>query len=332
MTLSVQTSSPVGETRSPLPLLLSSSVPHAERAVDAGILVRVRRGVLASAPLWGGLAPWERYAARVHAAVLTNPGCVFSHESAAVLLGLPIIGEPRDVHVLDGSSATSRLTGGIRLHTTAGDRGIVDLGGILVTSVLATTIDLARSRHCAWGLAVSDAALRLDDTLTVEALVAHNESRLGSRGRRRARWALHRASPLAETTLESLSRAAIEWLGFEEPELQKWFDGDRVDMWWPGSRIIGESDGDVKYDGSRQDPVVAIRREKERDRRLAGVSDGLAHWGWADVARIDPLRSALRNAGLSPVAPESSPELYSLSALMAPRRRRGGETAPGRRD
>ncbi|WP_454119151.1 hypothetical protein [Microbacterium lacticum] len=52
-------------------------------------------------------------------------------------------------------------------------------------------------------------------------------------------WVIARASPVPESTLENLSLAVIEWLGFPAPELQRWFrgqavgDDDRVDMWWP---------------------------------------------------------------------------------------------------
>jgi len=320
----------------PTPLLRSSSVAHAEREVFLGNLVRIRRGILAAAPLWNALPPWERYAARVHAVAMAHPGAVFCLESAAVILGLPIIGEPREVHVLEVPGATSRLSGGIRVHTTASDRSIVEIGGLLLTSALDTAIDVARSRHRAWGLAVADAGLRTAPLLTIELLVAHNESRISSRGRRQARWALHRANPLAETALESISRAAIEWLGFEEPELQREFRTeavtDRADMWWPNASVIGEADGDIKYDGSLQDPVAAMRREKTRDARLRRSASAIAHWGWADVAKVDPLRAALHHAGLRPVNPECSRELYYLSALIRGPRTVGAETAVGRRD
>lgn len=321
---------------SPIPLLRSSTVAHADREVHVGNLVRVRRGILASSALWSALAPWQRYEARVHAVAMTHPGAVFCLESAASILGLPIIGEPRDVHVLDTPTATSRLSGGIRLHTTAQDRTIVEVGGMRVTSVLDTMLDVARSRHPSIGLAVADAGLRVAPSLSVEVLVAHNESRISSRGRRRARWALHRANPLAETALESLSRAAIEWLGFEEPELQREFRSstavDRSDMWWPSARVIGEADGEVKYDGSLQDPVQAVRKERVRDVRLRRFASAILHWGWTDVARIAPLRSTLRAAGVPQVALESSLELHGLSALLCAPRTLGAETAVGHRD
>lgn len=328
----------IPQTHSPVPLLRSSDVSHAEREVAAGRLVRVRRGILAPATAWAALRPWERYASRVHAVGMTHPSAVFCLESAAVLLGLPLVGDPTDVHVLDAPASTSRSSGGIRTHTTAGDRRIVMAGGMLATSALDTAIDLARARHRATGLAIADAALRADLDLTVEMMVAENEARSHMRGRRHARWALHRATPLAETALESISRAAIEWLGFEQPELQVTFraDGatDRVDMWWGHASVVGEADGDVKYDGSLQDPARAIREEKARDRRLRRHATGIAHWGWSDVAQIAPLRQSLEHAGLRRFTAESSADLHSLRLLLHGRRSgtTGRENAPGRRD
>ena len=337
MTLSIDTPpAPFIAVPPPLPLFRSSEIPHAERGVASGDLVRVTRGVLAPAALWWALPPWQRYEARVHAVAITHPGVVFSHESAAAIRGLPVFGEPREVHVLDTPGATARSSGGIRIHVTTGDRLVEDRGGFLVTSLADTVIDLARGRHGAVGLAVADAALRIDPHLTVEKLVAENEARTNSRGRRVARWALHRATPLAETVLESVSRATIEWLGFPDPELQVQFrmDGvvDRVDMWWEDVRAIGEADGEVKYDGSLQPAAFAIAKEKERDRRLRRHASGLAHWGWRDVAQIGPLRESLRQAGLRPTGPESSRELYRLGAVLQPPRASRLDTAPARRD
>ncbi|HYJ50553.1 MAG TPA: hypothetical protein VEX12_11610 [Microbacterium sp.] len=336
MTLSLDTASPRSRAvPPPLPLFHSAEISHSERDIATGHLVRVRRGVLAPASLWWALPPWRRYEARVHAVAMTHPGVVFCLESAAAMRSLPLFGDPLEVHVLDSPESTARLSGGIRLHTTCDDRAIADVGGARVTSAADTVIDLARSRHGAIALAVADAAMRADPLLTVEALVAENERRSNSRGRRRARWALHRATPVAETVLESVSRAAIEWLGFEEPELQVEFrtDGftDRVDMWWKEGRVVGEADGDLKYDGSLEPPTTAIAKEKDRDRRLRRHTSGLAHWGWRDVWQIDPLREVLFTTGLRPIGPESSRELYTLSALLRRPQRTGIETAPARR-
>jgi len=61
--------------------------------VERGRLVRVRHGVYAFALLWNALPPWERYSAKVPAA-MTYPDAVFALESAAALVGMPTFGDP----------------------------------------------------------------------------------------------------------------------------------------------------------------------------------------------------------------------------------------------
>ncbi|WP_307214835.1 hypothetical protein [Microbacterium sp. SORGH_AS_0888] len=308
---------------SPVPLLRASEIPHPELALARGELAHVRRGVYAPHEQWAGLPPWERYLARVHAVAICIPDVVFCAESAAALRGLPVFGHPREVHVLRDDGADAGVTGDLRIHTASGPREIADLGGYAVTDDGDTAVDLARHRHPAIGLAVADAALRRDPALSVENLVARNEARASSRGRRRARWSLHRANGDAETTLESISRAAIAWLGFPEPELQRWFtacDGhrDRADMWWPTEQVIGEADGDLKYDGRFGDPVAAMRERRRRDARLRDHVRSVAHWAWDEVTEFTRLRSILLGAGLRRIQPEDTARLLELRRLLAP--------------
>ncbi len=91
----------------------------------SGRYIRVRAGVYAPRAEWDRLKPWERYLARVHAYALVNPDAVFSHESAAALLGLPLFGEPRDIHTYDLSRKTSNRFGDVfvaRQRRRAGGR------------------------------------------------------------------------------------------------------------------------------------------------------------------------------------------------------------------
>ncbi|MCR2812099.1 hypothetical protein [Microbacterium sp. zg.Y1084] len=147
-----------GPRPAPIPLLRTAEVPHPERAIARGELARIRPGVYAPAEAWHDLAPWDRYLARVHAVTLGYPDAVFSHESAAALVGLPVFGDPMVVHVLQHPLGRSRLASGIRVHTHRGEREILEVGGLLVTGILDTAVDLARSRHRAIGLSVADAA------------------------------------------------------------------------------------------------------------------------------------------------------------------------------
>ena len=308
---------------SPIALLRSRDIGNPEREIAAGRLIRVRRGVLAPRVAWTGLTPWDRYLARVHAVGLVQPGVVFTHESAAALWGMPLLGDPRVVHVTGDPSRTARLRGGIRVHTTTDDTEPLSAAGLLVAAPADTAVTIARSRHPALALACADAACRLDPFLDHTILQARNEERPSSRGRRAARWSLERATPLAESTLESMSRALIEWLGFPEPELQHPFPTARggiehADFWWEWLGLVGEADGDLKYDGRFGDPLERLRARRDRDMRmLAGQASQVEHWGWTEMSLVAPVRAVLTGAGLRAVRPEDPAALATFRALLS---------------
>ncbi|MGB4777780.1 type IV toxin-antitoxin system AbiEi family antitoxin [Microbacterium sp.] len=309
---------------SPVTLLRGTELPHPERAVARGDVVRVRAGVFAPAAQWRRLRPWERYLARVHAVALVRPDAIFCHESAAVLVGMPVVGDPVTVHVLVAATEAARESAGIRSHRAAALPDLITVGGIVVTTPAVTAVTLARYRHHALGLAATDAALRLDPLLSRDALSTENESRPTGRGRNTARWALTRASAQRESALESLSDAVREWLGFPAPELQHAFvaaDGtvDRGDQWWENLGLLGEPDGEFKYDGRFGDPAGLLRKRRERDRRLlSGPVAAIAHWGWIEVARVWPLRDLLVGFGLPQLLPVQIAPLRSLMKLLQP--------------
>jgi hypothetical protein len=287
------------------------------------MLVKVRHGVYTFAAPWRALAPWERYLARVHAVALVHPDVIFSHESAAALLGLPVFGDPGIVHVIVAPSGSSRAVAGVRTHRSALGTEIVENGGLSMTSAVNTAVDLARHRHHAIGLSVADAVLRIDSSVTRQLLSAANEGRANARGRNIARWPLERATALAETPLESVSRAVIEWLGFPAPELQsiqRSADGveDRRDFVWRAVGLAGEADGDLKYDGRFGDPLNLLRAQRERDARLRRETPRIAHWGWSEATRVEPLRDQLLGLGLRAEWPEHGIYLHTLRRAVAP--------------
>lgn len=309
---------------SPVPLLSMRDHPgtRLDREADAGRLALVRRGVYAPVQAWRELPPWDRYLARVHAVALTHPDAVFCLESAVALAGGPVFGEPPSVHILS-AERTARENAGIRTHTTADAREIMNLGGVLVTSPVETVVDVARARHPAIGLAAADSVLHADPLASVEQLVARNESRRSTRGRRHARWPLHRADPGADGPLESVSRAVIEWLGFPPPVLQVTVTTDigqfDVDFVWPEHGIGSEADGRIKYDGRYGDPGAVLWAEKQREDALRRHFRAFLRWGWDDLAEPMTLRRRLMDAGLRPIAPIRTDVLFSLRTALAGR-------------
>ncbi|QEW02646.1 hypothetical protein [Microbacterium lushaniae] len=170
----------------------------------------------------------------------------------------------------------------------------------------------------AFALATADAALRsLAAQGRTLAVADHGRAQANRRGLRRLDWVQDRATPIAESPGESVSRAAIEWLGYEEPELQQEFryEGarDRADFYWRRLRRIGESDGYGKYDAVDVDSARAhFVREKLREDRLRRHEHGFIRWDWGDCIRWKPLDAKLAAGGLTPVRPRSPGMLASL--------------------
>lgn len=310
----------------PIELFRRQDSPHADRHVRAGRWVAVTHGVYVEATAWSALAPWERYLTRVHATSSRWPDAVFTREAAAALRGYPVFGEPLHVHVAATPERTSRAVSGARVHTARRLPDFDEIGGLLVATPRETVVDIARSTHHAIGLAVASAAMRAHPDLDADALRATNAARLSSRGRRHAIWVFDRATATLESTLEAVSLAVVEWLGFPAPELQHTFVGEhvegdlRTDFWWRDAAAAGEADGDKKY--RDRDAVAVLAERRERDARLLGRGvRATAHWGWFDATNVDPLRAALLAAGLRQQGPEDVLELRSMKRLLAPRSR-----------
>lgn len=313
-----------------LPLHLTRNEGLTARARGRVELHRVRRGVYADAAGWQNLTPWERYRLRVEAVGTTWEAPVFCLESAAVHLGLPIYGEPREIHLLD-PEGKSRRFGDIVVHSTKDELELITRGGVATTTVTETALGLMRVLPPAFALGVADRALRLLSAAgQTPDFAALSKERADRRGLRRIEWVSARATARAESVGESVSRAVIEWLGYEEPELQVVFEDegetDRVDIFWRRMRIIGESDGYGKYDATNAEAAKAhFIAEKVREDRLRRQVNGFARWDWGDTMRAAPMDAKLRAAGLTPIHPQNAPLLATLSSnprSLAPVRRR----------
>lgn len=302
----------------PAPLFIASDAPRSGPPPwrDES-LWRVRSGIYTLRAAWEALPPWDRYLVRVHAFALARPGAVFSHESAAALLGLPTFGHPRAIHIFDARRSRSVTYGDITVHTSADARSACEVAGIRFTAVEDVVVDLTRVLPPAFGLAVADAALRTF-SLDGEHLLDRAAAQRNGFGLRRVQWALTHATPLAESPGESISRAVIDWCGFPMPTLQTEHHVDerlfRSDFCWPEEKIIGESDGWLKY--SSEDPVAAaeaVRAEKRREDALRRHGWRIARWDYAGAVGVDGLRRALSSAGLRPVRRPQTAALVSVA-------------------
>ncbi|KAA9088969.1 hypothetical protein [Microbacterium radiodurans] len=295
-------------------------------------LLRIRHGVYVARELWDAAPPWERYRIRVAAFRLSDPAAILAFESAAVALGLPVFDEPRDIHVFAPERGSSTRYGDICVHTSRDDRQIVDTPLGQATALADTVVDLARVLPPAQALAVADAAASpfqranasfRTDPGAVSALVA---ARIDRRGRARVRWVCERMDGRAESTLESMSRAAIEWYGFESPELQREFryEGhhDRADFLFPSVGAIGEADGWSKY--GLLDAAEAASRmaaEKRREDRLRCAGHPFARWEHRDVVATGRLERILLDAGVRRLRAPHPAYLATLSSNPRARRR-----------
>ena len=304
---------------SPLPLMLSRRERELGAPTARASRVRLRAGVYADEAAYRALPEWQRYAVRVHAFAMQHPDTVLTLESAAVLHGLPWFGEASAIHVHDPDRAHSGRFGDVLVHTSAAPRSVIRVAGILVTSIADTVVDLVRVLPPAQALAVLDSALSdaQGGPLVLSDVRGRAAARPGTRGTQRERWAWQRADPRSESPAESVSRAVIEWWGFETPELQHTFhyegSEDRVDFLFRSRDVIGEVDGWGKY--RLEDPARAaeiLRKEKRREDRLRRHHHPFARWEPADAWRADPVRAALSAAGVPRIRPAEPMMLATL--------------------
>lgn len=279
------------------------STRHLERGTRDGRFVRVRPGAFIAADTWEGMPDRERHLVAVEAfAATSRSAVVFSGESAAALLGIPLVGGwPRQPRVAVGSRSPRRArVDAVTRWNPVPTSDVVAVGDLLCTCPAATALDLAVHRDLVAGVAAVDHVMRVHG-ITLSELQARVEALRPFRGVRKVDAVLGLATGLAENPFESLSRVRILQLGFEPPQEQVEFriDGHlyRVDFFWPRLRIVGEADGRVKYQGGS---ATTLWEEKLREDALRTVVDKVVRWDWDEAWLGGPLARKLERAGLRP--------------------------------
>ena len=130
------------------------------RLVRAGGLARLRRGAYVNSTLPLAAADRHRLLIQATLAGLRRPAVV-SHQSAAVLLGMPLWDVALDrVHVTRAPPAWTDRSGVLCGHVARlRSDEIIELDGVLVTDPVRTALDLARSLRHEAAVVTLDAAL-----------------------------------------------------------------------------------------------------------------------------------------------------------------------------
>jgi len=273
-----------------------------------GMLIRVRRGAYCVREAWERLGERERHVLRIRAAVhdLRNRDVLVAGRSAAALWDMPTLGDwPKEVQLLAPYRNGGKSEPGVR-RSSAGYEGATraEIDGIPVTTAARTALDLGRIEGFVPGVMALDwlrsrhgySRDRIREELVQAKL--HN-------GVAQLIRMIEFSDPLSESPGESATRAVIQLLGFEAPELQVVFtdaQGEmQTDYFWRSVRVAGEFDGKVKYTRDEYtggDPSEVVWKEKLREDRLRRQVNGMVRIVWPEVMNPPRLAALLRDAGV----------------------------------
>jgi hypothetical protein len=276
-----------------------------DRLVRAGELTRLRRGAYMDGTLPLAAADRHRLLVRATLAGLRRPAVV-SHQSAAVLLGLPLWDVALDrVHVTRTPPAwtdRSRVLCGHVARLRSDE--IIELDGVLVTHPVRTALDLARSLRHEAAVVTLDAALH-GGLLTHDMLRTRLFDVSGTPGSRSAARAVHASDIRSESVGESRSRVILARWKLAPSTLQFEVRSPfgtvlaRTDFAWEEHNLVGEFDGRIKYGRllrAGQDAGDAVFAEKRREDAIREEGWGVVRWVWADLARPERFAARVRRA------------------------------------
>jgi len=273
------------------------------RLTRQGVLAPVNRGAYAHAALAAGTArdPAAEQALRVASVLAVGTPCaVGSHLSAAIIHGLDVLGPaPRRTLAVTHPPGTGSGAGrpGVRVHVAALPDGHVTVqGGVRVTTVARTVVDVARASSFRAGVVTADSALRAGKTSKAELQAVIADCRRWP-GIVQAKLVAAFSDGRSESALESIARVAFGDHGLPAPELQVWVGGERAgvigraDFFWRRHATIGEADGAVKY----QDPARAVAQLR-RDASLRAAGFEVVHFTWQEIVHAPSQVAALIRA------------------------------------
>lgn len=211
-----------------------------------------------------------------------GPRAAASHETAARLWGLELVEVGRDRVTVPRQRSRVELPGwAVRRHDLAPD-AVVVVEGVRVTTPAQTVLDLAGVLPLDEAVAAADSALR-QSLAGLEELAALLGTRVG-RGAARPRAVLPLVDPWSGSVLESLLRVLLVRAGLP-PAVSQWEVRDRdgafvarVDLAWPGARLVVEADG-FAFHSDRG----AYRSDRRRLNALERLGWRVLRFSWEDV-------------------------------------------------
>jgi hypothetical protein len=275
------------------------------RLVRTGQLSRLRRGAYVDQVLPPSAEDVHRLLVEATLAGLRRPAVV-SHQSAAVLHGLPLWDVPLDrVHVTRRPPAWNDSSAVLCCHVARlRDDEVVEVAGIPVTDPVRTALDLARSLTHEAAVVALDAALHRG-LLTHDVLRSRLFDIAGVPGSRSAARAVLAADGRSESVGESRSRVILHRWKLPPSALQfqvRTTDGaivGRADFAWEEHRLLGEFDGRVKYGRllqPGQDAGDAVFAEKRREDAMRDEGWNVVRWVWSELRRPDRVAARVRRA------------------------------------
>lgn len=178
---------------------------------------------------------------------------VVSHQSAAVLYGLPTWRAPLDrVHITRDRRNGGRIRSALAVHCAPIADEVVDLDGMLLTSPARTIVDLARTLPFEVAVAIGDAALG-GLAMSPGELACELELAKCRRGIARSRLVVTSLDGRSESVGESRSRLLLARSTLPTVRSQgNVYDAagkflGRVDFYLTGCAVVGEFDGRGKY-------------------------------------------------------------------------------------
>ena len=255
--------------------------------------VRVRRGIFCDAEMWASSDAYRgQPLLRVRAAhLVVRATHWFSHESAALVLGVPLQ-DPRTarIHLTRPGVLGDRSKAGIVHHKAVFlPRQAVVVDRLPVLDLARTACDLARSSGLTAGLAACDHALR--HGVGREQLRVVRDQMRCWRGASTVQTAIDLADPGAENFAESATRELVHELGIGWPETQFGLraEGRTAYADVRVGRHLFELDGKVKLtpvaDGgvADTDGLEVLWARKERQDFLTGFKLGMSRVTYRDL-------------------------------------------------